>query len=560
MVVAGFVARPDDFATTLGRGMDDREALQFRRGRPLRPSRLPHPVLTYSGLRPVTAWLLRANRQFRESDGPLSLGEFGRRFTDRGWPVGGKWSLSRWETGAAAVPYLAVRGYEDVLSLAPGTLTAVVDTLNRYLAPRPVSAPALARPAGVLGLDRHERLAALIDKVHVGGDMTGVEWDELTGFLSATPTVVLPRPGTWSELAQRLLAEMIIADGLPWMQRFESLNRLLSHPVGQRPAIAACASLAADRTNQVFIETICALDGSAHADANRFILGQLGSPTNGRTLYGALLASVRKCRQGHFSENETRVLVRALHALVGDSGCDPETGTLATLVLDNLRQPAGRPRAGGRPPSDGPSTQPAAAVLGRVQAAVQVEGADGDAATDEVLAVLVRELLFNPVPDMRLYTGMLLQATPYAGPVADALVAELARREALGNVSLASVLVDALSVVGGNGHASAVQALVGRLDVPVPVRELAARWVGHMGVGRTDPFWESAVTFYGRRWTAVHDDASGAILTNLMYSLGLVGNDAFLERIRNSDVPRTARQAAGWWLGIPADIRRSARL
>ncbi|MGH3097360.1 MAG: hypothetical protein ACRDMV_15365 [Streptosporangiales bacterium] len=512
-------------------------------------------------MRPVTAWLLRANRQFHESGEPLSLGEFGRRFSGGGWPGGGKWSLSRWETGAAAVPYLAVRGYEDVLSLPPGTLTTVVDTLNRYLAPRPTSPPALARPAGVLDVDRHERLAALVDRVHTGGVMTGAEWDELTNFLSTTPAVVLPRPGTWSELAERLLTEMIIADGLPWMQRFESLNRLLSHPVGQRPAIAACASLAADRTNQVFIETVCALDGSAHADANRAVLRQLGSPTNGRAHYGALLASVRKSWHGHFSDTEARVLTRSLRGLVGDSGSDPETGALAVLVLDNLRERAGLPRVGSRSSAVVPTTGPTAGLLlGRVQAAIDIAAGAGDVAMDEVLAVLLGELLFNPVPDTRLYTGMLLKASPYAGPVADALVAELARRETLGNTLLASRLVDALCVVGGNDHASAVQRLVGRLDVPAPVRELAASWVGHMGVSATDPFWQSAVTFYGRRWTATHDDASGAILTNLVYSLGLVGNDVYLKRIRESDVPQTARQAAGWWLNIRTEVRHSARL
>lgn len=541
--------------------MGDHGVAPSRRGRPLRPLRLPHRALTCAGLRPVTAWLLRTNRQFHQPGEPLSLGEFGQRFIGGGWPGGGKWSISRWETGSAAVSYLAVRGYEDVLGLAPSTLTSVVDTLNRYLAPWPASAPALGRPAGVLDFDRHERLASLIDRVHVGAVMTGVEWDELTNFLATTPAVVLPRPGTWSELAERLLSEMIIADGLPWMQRFESLNRLLSHPTGQRAAIAACASLAADRTNQVFIETVCALDGSAHTDANRAVLRQLAAPTNDRALYGALLASVRKTRHGHFSETETRALVRSLHGLVGDSGFDQEAGAVAALVLDNVRERAGQPRSGSHPRSAGPSTELAARlVLGRVQAAVHIANAGDDVAMDEVLAVLIGELLFNPIPDTRLYTGMLLKASPYAAPVADALVVELLRRDTLGNPSLASMLVDALSVVGGGRHALAVQALVARLDVPASIRELAARWVGHTGIGVTDPFWESAVLFYGRRWAAAHDDGSGAILTNLVYSLGLVGNDVLLERIRRGDVPHAARQAADWWLNIRTEVRRSARL
>ena len=58
----------------------------------------------------------------------------------------------------------------------------------------------------------------------------------------------------------------------------------------------------------------------------------------------------------------------------------------------------------------------------------------------------------------------------------------------------------------------------------------------------------------------MRDDGSGAILANLVYGLGLVGNDVLLRRIRDSDVPQTARQAATWWLNIRTTVRRSARM
>ena len=59
-----------------------------------------------------------------------------------------------------------------------------------------------------------------------------------------------------TDLATRLLGEMIASDGLAWMQRCEAMHRLLGHPVGQAAAVAACASLIADPSNQVFIETM----------------------------------------------------------------------------------------------------------------------------------------------------------------------------------------------------------------------------------------------------------------------------------------------------------------
>lgn len=468
------------------------------------------------------------------------------------------------------VPYLAVRRYEELLDLREGSLTSPVDTVNRYLAPQVATRSTLARPSVTLDAEYHERLATTIDKVHTGSVVSGGEWDELTHFLSVTPTAVMPRPGTWNELADRLLAEVIIADGVPWMQRFESLNRLLSHPVGQAAAVAACASLGADRGNQIFIDPVCALDGSALPDAGRAVLRQLASPTNDRAFFGALLACIRKTRYGHFPESEAHRLAGILRGVLIDSGADQETRVLAAHALRNLsRHPGsaaainGHARAGLSAVSRVDAcadTGTARRVASRVHAECCLEAAgDGDS-TDDVLPGLIHEMLVNPLPDIRLYAAMLLKASPYDHAVAGALVRELSRPDTVRNLGLAYELLGSLRVVGSDAHTSAAQALIGRPDVPAPVRELAAFWVGHMHANPADPFWESATRFYTRRWAETGEDTSARILTNLVYSLGISGNDPLLRHIRDTRTPPAARHAATWWLNIPNAIRESACL
>ncbi len=90
--------------------------------------------------------------------------------------------------------------------------------------------------------------------------MSGWEWDELTGVMASLPSLVIIPRSLWTDLAGRLLEEMIISDGLPWMQRFEMISRLLGHPAGRKAAVNVCVSHIADPSNEVFVEPISMLD------------------------------------------------------------------------------------------------------------------------------------------------------------------------------------------------------------------------------------------------------------------------------------------------------------
>nr|BBJ55917.1 hypothetical protein SAVMC3_85460 [Streptomyces avermitilis] len=227
---------------------------------------------TRLGRRARVAWLLRVNRLLGEDITLKSLPAFAAAF--RGGTYGREVSVStvsRWETGRTSVPWAAVRRYEELLGLPRNLLTATARTVWRYLAPGPVldTSPiaSAARP-----------LEDLLEQAVSGDVMAGDDWDQLTDGLCTRPDVVLMPTGTWYRLAERLVEEMVIADRLPWMLRFESLNRLLNHPRGGRTVIAVCGELAAGSARLTATEIICALDNCGHPDAADRVLSELASP------------------------------------------------------------------------------------------------------------------------------------------------------------------------------------------------------------------------------------------------------------------------------------------
>src|SRR5512139_1841191 len=257
------------------------------------------------------AWLLRVNRLLGENPEWTRTAVFAQAFRGKAFPGGiSESTVSRWETGTAGHTYAAVSRYEELLGLPRGLLTAVADTIGRYAAPRHTMEPLLRRgPPPEPGSERFTRLEELLDRAASRAPMSGVDWDELTGIISTMPRLVVAPSRMWTELASRLVEETVVSDGLPWMLRFEGLNRLLGHAVAAPAAVGACLSLIRDPANQVFVEPVSVLDASAHPDAGRFVLGQLVNPINERSRYGALLACVRKVRYGHLRPPQLTTIV-----------------------------------------------------------------------------------------------------------------------------------------------------------------------------------------------------------------------------------------------------------
>lgn len=545
------------------------------RGRSYRPLRAGPRDLGQVQAR--VGWLLRINRLYGAEDRWSTIGAFADAF--RGgdfWSGISASTISRWETGAVRAPYPGVRRYEQLLELPDCLLVAAADTIYRYAAPAGVGPPTLDR--GTLhdtGPAAYRRLEELIDRVRSTDVMTGTQWDELTGHICVRPDLVIVPGSIWTDVAERLIAEMIISDRIAWLQRFEALNRLLVHPVGQEAAIAAVASSAADRTNEVFVETVCALDASRHPDAARHVLEQLHRPTNDRARYGALLACIRKVADGHFTPSQLRELVPVVGEFLEDPASVADARAVAVELirrfasdlppeakarLRRLRheQPAlGHVLSAGRLAA----AETARVVVDRLAAAATLGlPREIPSFTDELLPVLVEEMLYDPVYDIRLYASMLLYATPYRAPMAAALALELARAVGVRDAGLAASILGGLRFLGGPAERPIVERLVLAPGVPEEVFVAAAQHLGHIGGRSADGFWLAALRHHGRRWRLRHDRASADTLRGLVYGLGMARDDRLLGRVRaDAEAPAPVRAAASWWVGQPTPVQQSAR-
>ncbi|BCJ63050.1 hypothetical protein [Polymorphospora rubra] len=517
------------------------------------------------------AWLLRSNRLLDPHQRWTRAKSFAAAFR------GGSWSspttesrISRWETAAVRPTHQAVVRYEELLDLPSGTLTAVIDTLHRYAAPPGHGPPALTRrlpaPAEAAG-----RIDELLDRALSTALMTGPQWDELSVLISAQPNLIISPRSARDALADRLLHEMIVAHGLQWQQRFEAFNRLIAHPSCQQAAVAACAGHGNDPKNQVFIETLSALDGTAHPDASRHVLAQLHRPTNDRAFLGALLACARKIRFGHFTAEQLTDLTTLIVDLVLEPAHHTEARPLAAALLRHapnlhrpgvqaaLRRAAADDRTVGEVVATGQLAAPQTArvvvtrIVNAATAALPYE------MTNDVFPVLVRELLFHPLFDIRLYTAMLIAATPYREPLARALADELAAIRAPDRVDLNSCIISALRTFGTGEQRPLIERISIGTGLPGPLVVLATHAIGHLGGQSDDRYWATAVDHHNRLWRRHRDPLHESALRGLVYGLGIARREALLGRLRlDPAAPEPARTAADWWLGLPRHVTASA--
>ncbi|GAA3248482.1 hypothetical protein ACFO1B_39460 [Dactylosporangium siamense] len=461
----------------------------------------------------LTGWLLRTSRTLDPAARFRTAKAFAAAF-----PAGVSESqLSRWETGVHQAPLAAVRRYEELLELQPGRLVGTLNVGGRYLNLGRDSQSTVRNAAG----GDHARLVSLIDLVDCNADLTGMQWDDLTSLLVEEPYPVVAPRRIWRTLAERLVNEMIIADGVAWQLRFESLNRLMSHRDAQGAAIAVCADLADDPANQVPVEVVSMFDATVHPEASRHVLRQLHRPTNDRALYGALLACVRKIRHHHFAPDEVYRVAMLARLRTRDGEAPADVRALAGHVLSLLATPAARPA---------PRTH------------------DPDRVVDD----LYGEMLGNPSPDVRLISAMFLAASPYRERVAQRLATRAAGALAACDTATTVRSLESLRVVGGAEHRTMVQRLLLAPGLAPEVMATAAHVIGHVGGRSPTEFWRAAVS----RFTA-----DPVILPSLVYAMGVAGEDTLLGDVRtNPAAVHDARRAAAWWLDMPRATRTRARL
>ena len=408
------------------------------------------------------AWLLRTNRIFGREDQFATGTNFARALkgtrSDRAVDNA---QVTRWERGRQRPGFGVLRAYEELLELPPLRLVVVADMVNRELDGRPGRSQLSRRPAADRRATRTATMA-LLDQALSDALMTGDDWDDLTISLWELPDLILYPESLWTTLADRLLAEMIIADGVQWLQRSEAMIRLLGHPDGELPVIAACAALVADTRSQVMIEPLMLLEATAHPDAAGHVLRQIANPTNGYALQGAWWAAAEKVGQGHFSIPQQRELAREAIALLSDLSDSSGYRIAAAEVVRSLdpavhREVAptvagivARDRLSARVVNSGriSDTEPSRVLVARLSAAT-ISNMPRDAlAADPMLMRLLDDMFFHPQLSRRFIAVHTIKATPYRRALARALIAELSTRHGLADASTAPAMIDAVGQFG----------------------------------------------------------------------------------------------------------------
>lgn len=551
---------------------------------PQSPSRSPFPPAAV-GARGRVAWLLRVNRLLGSDGRYASLPSFAGAFSGGSYDHAVSVSaLSRWETGQVPAPAAALSRYEELLGLPRDLLLTTARTTLRYLAPSALSQPPLPRTGQGLeaAADRAQELLELALSRDL---MRGEDWAQLTEALCEIGRFALLTGSAWTQITERLVAEMVIADDVPWMARFEALNRLLNHPRGAQHAIAVCASMARDGSNYAATEVVCALDNTAHPDAAARVLAELSRPNSQRALEGAVMACIRKVEYRHFTAHQLRRLAHAVHdigpewdlfgqvqALSGALHELPaEAGPVGRRHKGSYASPLGDHRVGG-PRSDRPRThRPPVAALPTGAPPTELagvarrvlrharRGTEPDH-TDATLALLVTEMFCHPVFDVRLHTSLLLAATPYRPALADAAVVELAGPRIAATLSCALPVLGALRIIGDAGHRGSVERLALTTGLPRATASAAVHSLGHIDTDHGDDvFFTRALAHYTRQWAQRRDPAAATTLNGLVYAIGRAGRTELLRDIRDrSEYPLTARQAAAWWLNLSGHTQASS--
>lgn len=521
-----------------------------------RPSaeRYAAPPLPISA-RARVGWLLRVNRTLDPRSRHRSLARFAKDFApdQRIAPS----TLSRWETGKVAIPHWVPARYETTLALPPMLLSAAADTSYRYHTRPSALIPNWAqhrrRPAPGPVLDQ------LVDRA-VGDDvMTAGAWDRLSELVARRPHLVLSPATTWSRLAERLLTELSIADGVQWMVRAESYHRLIVHPDGQQPAIATATAAADDSSAQSMIGHLSVFTASSHPAASASVVRHVTDPATIRTFYGALLTSVKKLRYGHFSLAQVRSLIPVLLELL--AGNQEEAGLAARMFAalpGDLR--AQLPRRIRTANGLAAAATADESVIRLCDSVLSTAAGDDVPPPDPLLPVLVHEMLADPVFDVRLCAMFLLYASPYRPHLAQALASELVAllRRRTDRVRTLRIL-ESLRVLGGPSQRTLVEHLLLAPDMPAEIHDMAAYTLGHIGGRSTVTFYRTAFSRYSTHWIHTSAPHDASVLDRLVYAFGMHHNDGLLRRaVSDQALPGNVRTAATWWLRLPPHVRHSA--
>ncbi len=507
----------------------------------------------------VIAWLLRVNRLYGSDESLAVAARFARVYGSAS-----ESQISRWERATLRLSPAVISRYEEVLGLAEGRLAAVAHTLYRESLGR-LGPPALR--ASAAGQPARDRLGQLLERALGAHEMAGRDWDELTAGLWQVPVLLHPA-SLWHELAERLLGELLVAEGVGWLWRCEAINRLLGLGDATAAVVEACVTVLGDPRSQVLIEPAALLEMTPHPVAAKQLLAQIDDPASPHALRAAWWSVAEKAGRGHFLPEQVQRLALAALETLRDNGSPLAARVAAAETIRQLL------------PEVSPATRRAlsrAAHADLVTAHVMRTGTTCPVETvqavafrlahaalsmmrqeilrqDPMLERLVAEMLFHPQGTRRTVAAQTIAATPYRPALATAIGRELARNATVADAALATALVQALGHLGGPGEASLVWRLALGQAMPAPVSEAAAWVAGHLHTTDSGPWKQARARLLRER-----DGPLACHTKGLMYSLGAADRRADLAAL--AAAPRLhpdLRTATSWWLAIPAPLRRSA--
>ena len=331
--------------------------------------------------------------------------------------------ISRWESGGDRVPNRVIAGYEKVLGLAPGHISAPITGLRRSLDPGSTSTEAV-----ITNPERaHEDLDGLFERIDEAPH--GSDWLDLTNYLATHPQIYL-RPKSWMQLTDSLISETGRAAGAAYTRRFEAMRTLVRHPGAQRHVMKSIGAFVTDPSAQVVMHPLTLLQEVPHPRAGELAM-RLLTTGSGMLQQGAAWVIASKLSRGHFDEEALKQLEAAVLMLLGaNSRSLPDIDVLdvaARLPADAtqrillalretplqsryevlLRTGEIHPPAVTRPLA----SQVAATAQAATPAPYRIE-------TDMMLQRLVREALFHGHQERRHQAGVMLRVSPYRAGVA----------------------------------------------------------------------------------------------------------------------------------------------
>ena len=482
-------------------------------------------------------WLLATTRLLHPDPVLRHCDTFCERARERGLRID-RSRISRWEGGTAAAGPEVIGLYEAVLDRPAGSLATVADGLRRAFGD---GAPGNHRPRSS-GPGPDQLLDAAVD----GEALTGTQWQQLTGALTAHDSLYLRR-GDWDAITTRLVGELGRSTGAGYARRFEAAAALIRHPSAQRHLSRALGGYVTDPDAQVVLPVLRLLTEVRDPAASALVLRMLGEDNRAGLRQAAASVAAEMLRHGTLPEAGLPRLeayaattLRRPGAL--DAGLDALDVALQLPLPSFQRVLHGIPDrwftgqlARSRGTGELVTPQHAGVFVAELAAAVQGDATALEHHTepDLMLRRLLRESLFHVHHPRRHHAALLLAASPYRHAVSRQL------EEATGSshAFLAARAWTALMRVGWSGQRLAL--LLRATTEPRPT--LRSRALVNLGL---DPLVLS--TAEARTLVAsVSPAGPERVRRGLLFALGMSGGVllADLAGHESDDVRRAAR----WW-------------